>query len=237
MVFEPWLILLRTGIAFIILLIAARILGKQTIAQMTYFDFIASITLGAMGAGISFFLSLNPLNILLSLGFFTGITWLTAYISLKNRAARKILAGEPTVVIQNGKILEHNMAKMRYCLDNLNHQLRKKSIFDISQVEFAVIEPNGELSVLSKSQYRPLNPADLKITTKYQGLAIELIMDGQVIEKNLQENNLSKEWLATTLSQYGITDLKNVAYACLSTNGTLYFDKYNDKITNPMDIE
>ena len=71
----------------------------------------------------------------------------------------------------------------------------------------------------------------MKIPTKYEGLAIELIMDGQVIEKNLRENNLSMEWLTTALSQHRITDLKDVAYACLSTNGTLYFDLYKDKIT------
>lgn len=235
--FEPWAILLRTGIAFIALLIAARILGKQTIAQMTYFDFIAAITLGAIGASFAYHLDMNPFNVLLSLISFTGIVFLTAYISLKSRVARKIFAGEPTVVIQNGKILEHNMAKMRYCLDNLNHQLRQKGVFDIGHVEFAVVEPNGELSVLKKSQYRPLVPADLKIPTKYEGLAIELIMDGQIIEKNLRENNLSKEWLTTTLAKYGITDLKDVAYACLSTKGTLYFDMYRDQIANPSDKE
>jgi len=237
MTFQPLLILLRTSFAFIFLMIAARILGKQTITQMTYFDFIATITLGAMGAGFAYFLDMNPLNILLSLITFTSIVYLIAYVSLKSRVARKIFAGEPTVVIQNGKILEHNMAKMRYCLDNLNLQLRQKGVFDIGQVEFAVIETNGELSVLKKSQHRSLSPADLKIPTKYEGLAIELIMDGQVIKKNLQENNLSREWLATTMVQFGIMDFKDVAYACLSTSGTLYFDMYKDQITNPLDRE
>lgn len=235
--FEPWAILLRTSFAFIILLIAARILGKQTIAQMTYFDFIAAITLGAIGASFALHLDMNPFNVLLSLISFTGIVFLTAYVSLKSRVARKILAGEPTVVIQNGKILEHNMAKMRYCLDSLNQQLRQNGVFDIGQIEFAVVEPNGELSVLKKSQYRPLAPTDLKITTRYEGLAIELIMDGQIIEKNLRENKLSKEWLTTTLAKYGITDLKDVAYACLSTKGTLYFDTYKDHIANSVDKE
>ncbi|ABO49109.1 protein of unknown function DUF421 [Desulforamulus reducens MI-1] len=235
MAFEPWLILIRTGFAFITLLIAARILGKQTIAQMTFFDFIAAITIGAIGAGFAYHIEKNPFNVLLSLLSFTTIVYITSYLSLKNKLARKIFAGEPTMVIQNGKILEHNMFKMRYDLDHLNHQLRQKGIFDIGQVEFAIVEPNGELSVFKKSQYRPLIPADLKIPTKYEGLAIELIMDGQVIEKNLRENNLSMEWLTTALSQHRITDLKDVAYACLSTNGTLYFDLYKDKITNPVD--
>lgn len=235
--FDPWLIILRSGVAFIALLIAARVLGKQTIAQMTYFDFIAAITLGAIGAGIAYHLEKNLLHVVLSLFSFTIIVFLTSYISLKSRAARKIFAGDPTIVVQDGKILEQNMAKMRYCLDQLNQHLRQKGVFDISQVELAVIEPNGELSVLKKSQYRPIIPADLKIPTQYEGLAIELIMDGQVIEKNLRENNLSMEWLAITLAQHGITNLEDVAYACLSTKGTVYFDMYKDNITNPLDKE
>lgn len=237
MKFDPWLILIRSGVAFIALLIAARVLGKQTIAQMTYFDFIAAITLGAIGAGIAYHLEKNPLNVLLSLLSFTAIVFLASYISLKSRKARKIFAGDPTIVIQNGKILEHNMAKIRYCLDQLNQHLRQGGVFDIGQVELAIIEPNGDLSVLKKSQYRPVTPADLKISTQYEGLAIELIMDGQVIEKNLQENNLSRVWLTTALAQYGITNPKDVAYACLSTKGTIYFDMHKDRITNPLDKE
>ena len=237
MEFDPWLILIRAGVAFIALLIAARVLGKQTIAQMTYFDFIAAITLGAIGAGIAYHLEKNLLNVLLSLALFTAIVFLASYISLKSRKARKIFAGDPTIVIQNGKILEQNMAKMRYCLDQLNHHLRQSGVFDIGQVELAIIEPNGDLSVLKKSQYRPVTPADLKIPTQYEGLAIELIMDGQVIEKNLRENNLSRAWLTTALVQYGITNPKDVAYACLSTKGTIYFDMYKDGINNPLDKE
>ena len=237
MTFDPWLIIIRSAVAFIALLIAARMLGKQTIAQMTYFDFIAAITLGAIGAGIAYHLEKNPLSVLLSLASFTAIVFLASYISLKSRMARKIFAGDPTIVIQDGKILEQNMTKMRYCLDQLNQHLRQNGVFDIGQVELAIIEPNGELSVLKKSQCRPVTPADLQISTQYEGLAIELIMDGQVIVKNLRENNLSMEWLTTTLAQHGITNLKDVAYACLSTKGTIYFDMYKDKITNLLDKE
>lgn len=237
MTFDPWLILIRTAVAFIALLIAARVLGKQTIAQMTYFDFIAAITLGAIGAGIAYHLEKNPLSVLLSLSSFTAIVFLASFISLKSRTARKIFAGDPTVVIQNGKILEQNMAKMRYCLDQLNQHLRQNGVFDIGQVELAIIEPNGDLSVLKKTQSRCITPADLQIPTQYEGLALELIMDGEIIEKNLRENNLSREWLTAALAQYGVTNPKDVAYACLSTKGSIYFDMYMDRITNPLDKE
>lgn len=124
-------IILRASGAFIILLVAARILGKQTIAQMTYFDFIAAITLGAISANLAFNTSIKAYHLILSFSVFAFISFLVAYISLKSRKARKFFAGDPTIVIQNGKILEHNMQKMRYTLDYLNQELREKDVFDI----------------------------------------------------------------------------------------------------------
>src|SRR4051794_18893667 len=136
-------VILRTILAFSMLLVAARFLGKQTVSQMTYFDFIASVTVGAIIANLSFNVSLKVHHLMLSFTGFTLVVFLIAFISLKNRKARKFFAGDPTVVIENGKILEHNMRKMRYTLDYLNQQLREKDVFNVNEVLFAIIEING----------------------------------------------------------------------------------------------
>lgn len=235
--FEPWAVMIRTVASFAILVILTRIMGKQTIAQMTYLDFITSLILGNIGASIAYHVDINPLNIIFSLIIFVAIAYLISYVSLKSQTIRKIFVGQPTVLIQNGKILEQNMAKIRYSLDSLNHQLREKGFYDISQVEMAILEPNGHLSILPKSQFRPLTPSDLKIPVQNSGFAIELVMDGKVMDENITENNLSRQWLNTTLALRGITDIKDVNYACLSSNGTLYLDVKKDKIANPLDKE
>lgn len=230
-------IVLRPIGAFIFLMIATRILGKQTIAQMTYFDFIAAITIGAITANISFNTSLKSHHLLISFVVFTGVIFLSAYISLKSRKARKLLAGDPTVIIQNGKILEHNMRKMRYSLDYLNQELREQNVFNIEEVLFAILEINGKLTVLKKPQYRPVTRKDLWIATNAEWrLPIELIMDGKTVAKNLKENQLTKEWLIDELKKRNLRE-DDVVYAVLGSNGQLYFDTYTDNIQSPIDLE
>lgn len=230
-------IIFRTLAAFFVLMIIARTLGKQTIAQMTFFDFAAAITVGSIAGALAFNMSVKFFDPLLALVLFAGVTFLTQYISLKSRKARKLLAGDPTVVIQNGKILENNMKKMRYSLDYLNQELREKNVFDIREVLFAILEVNGQLTVLKKPQYRNVTRQDLWIeTSPEKKLPIELIMDKQVIQKNLYDNQLTDEWLDTELNKRSLR-VNDVVYAVLGANGLMYIDTYNDHILSPIDKE
>jgi len=132
-------VLLRTLVAFVLIMIIARVLGKQTISQMTYHDFVAAITLGAMTGNLAFNTKLNYWHLIVSLLLFSGIAYLVTFISLKSRKTRKLLSGKPTMVIENGKILEDNLKKLHLTLDTLNQELREKDVFDIQEVEFAVL--------------------------------------------------------------------------------------------------
>ena len=115
-------------------MIVAHILGKQTISQMTYHDFIAAIMIGAITANMAFHIELKFWHIMISLLVFSFITFLITWLSLKNRTARKWVSGEPTVVIENGKILENNLKKLKYTLDSLNQALREKEIFILKRL-------------------------------------------------------------------------------------------------------
>ncbi len=116
--------------------------------------------------------------VLLSPVILTVLVVGTGYLTIKSTPARKLIEGEPLVMVQNGKIYEENMRKIRYNLDDLLMQLREKGVFDLSEVETAVLEPHGQLSVLKKSQQLPVTPKDLNIPTKYKGLSSEIIRDG-----------------------------------------------------------
>ena len=160
-----------------------------------------------------------------------------AFISLKSRKCRKFLAGDPTIVIQNGNILEKNMNKMRYTLDYLNQQLREKDVFNIEEVLFAIVETNGTLTVLKKPQFRNVTRQDLMIPiTPEFNLPIELIMDGEVIKENLEQNNLTESWLHLELKKRNIVQ-HDVLYAVLSGNGNMYVDTYENHIHSPIDKE
>ncbi|WP_102691470.1 DUF421 domain-containing protein [Rummeliibacillus pycnus] len=202
--YEHFEVILRSITAFGLLLIGTRILGKQTISQMTIFDFVATISLGTIAANLSFNTS---------------------------------FAGDPTIVIENGQILEKNMNKMRYTLDYLNQQLREKDIFNIDEVLFAIIETNGTLTVLRKPQFRNVTRQDLMIpVTPENKLPIELIMDGEVIKENLEQNHLTESWLQIELNKRNL-DQKDVLYAVLSGNGNMYVNPYENHIHSPIDKE
>lgn len=221
-------VILRVVLAMIFLFTATKVLTKRSLSKLTFFDYIAAATLGTIAGNLAFNVKIPIQIFLLSLILTTLIAVLASYLSLKYRPVRKLLAGEPTVLIQNGKILEQNMTGLKYSFDYLIQQLRQEKVFDIGQVEFAIMEPSGQLSIQLKSQHRPLTPQDLHLSTKYEGLATEVILDGKINEKNLQQIGLSLEWLYAELKKKGIENIEDVACAVLATNGNLYVDRYRD---------
>ena len=234
---EYFEVILRSIASFGLLLIGTRILGKQTISQMTIFDFVAAISLGAIAANLAFNTSIKVHHTIIAFVIYVIIIFTIALISLKSRKGRKFFAGDPTIVIENGKILEKNMNKMRYTLDYLNQQLREKDVFNIEEVLFAIIETNGTLTVLKKPQFRNVTRQDLMIpiTPEYK-LPIELIMDGEVIKENLEQNNLTESWLQSELKKRNLVQ-HDVLYAVLSGNGNMYVDTYENHIHSPIDKE
>ena len=204
---------------------------------MTMFDFVAAISLGAISANLALNTSIKVHHLIIAFTIYVTIIFLIALVSLKNRKARKFLAGDPTIVVQNGKILEGNMNKMRYTLDYLNQQLREKDIFNIEEVLFAIVETNGMLTVLKKPQFRNVTKQDLIFeVVPEQKLPIELIMDGEIIKENLEQNNITISWLESELKKRHLSK-SDVVYAVLSANGNMYVDTFKDYIHSPIDKE
>ncbi|MGE5416803.1 MAG: YetF domain-containing protein [Acidobacteriota bacterium] len=221
-------VVLRSGFAFISMLVFTRILGKKTVGQLTTFDYIIGITIGSIAANLSTMPADRILPQWLGLGVWVGLALVFEWISLKNRKLAQVMDGEPTILVKNGKILESNMAANRYKISDLTEQLRLKGAFELKNVEYAILETDGEISVLKKSQIEPVTPQDLKIPTKYKGVAAEVIQEGKIIAQTLQRLKLSQEWLMDELEKQGVQDVKEVVYASLDTDGTLYVDRYDD---------
>ncbi|QOT00770.1 DUF421 domain-containing protein [Brevibacterium sp. JNUCC-42] len=227
----------RTIISIFLLLLIARVLGKQTVSNMTFHDFVTGITLGAISANLAFNEKIGSLKLILSLVVFSGTSYLLSILAIKIQKIRKWISGEPTVLIENGKILEENMRTNKYTLDSLNQSLRQKDIFDIQEVQYAIIESNGKLSVQKKEEFQSVTKEDLKVSTGKKGsFPVELIMDGEIMKKNLLENNLSDEWLYKEMSCIG-KNLNEIFYAVKTTNGKIVFDFYADQIKSPIDKE
>jgi len=233
---EGAVVIFRSTLAFLSLLIYARILGKQQVAQLTFFEYVTGITIGSIASEMSVDLTSKVLPHALGLFIWFALPLALQYLTAKSRLIGKIVNGEPVVVIQNGKLLDKNMRLTRYRVDDLLEQLRSKNVFDLGKVEFALLESNGGLSVLLKSQHQPVTPADLGIATQYDGLPTELIVDGEVQLQNLEDVGLSLEWLSRELQSRGIQSPADVFYAALNTRGELFVDVYQDKLNDAQDV-
>ncbi len=231
-----WAAIWKSVVVLILLMTMSRIIGRKLLSQLSYFDFVMGITIGTLGATYisqmvkDHWILLAPVVLTLS-------TILCEFVFMQSLRIRKVAQGEPVIVIQNGKILGNNMKKLRYNLNQLEMQLRGEGVFDFSEVEFAILEPFGQLSVLRKSQILPLTPRDLDIATQYKGLSTEIIKDGRLLEQNLMQNNLSRQWLMMELHKRNIHDISEVFYAALNTQGELYVSIRDSDLTYVQEVE
>jgi len=234
---NPFLqILVRGLVAFLMLLLITRLAGKTQIGQLTAGNFIYAVVIGSIAAIMVTDLTGSIWYYIFAMGLFGLIASGMGFLTMKSRPARKVIEGEPAIVIHNGKILEDSMKKLFYNIDDLMMQLREKNVFNLGDVEFAICEPSGGLSVLLKSQKRPLTPQDMQIPTKYEGVPSELIVDGVVVQQNLKQNNLTEEWLYRELEKQGIKSVAEVMLAGLDSEGGLYVDKKQDDMPHVSDI-
>ncbi|MBP1903980.1 uncharacterized membrane protein YcaP (DUF421 family) [Paenibacillus turicensis] len=144
------IILIRSISAFILLLVIARMLGKQTLSNMNFHDFVTAVIMGAIAANLAFNEKMEVTHLLISLIVFTGTSYLLSKLNLRSRKIRLLAEGSPTVLIEGGKVLEQNLSKNKITLDSLNQALRQKEVFDINEVEYALLEVNGQVSVMKK---------------------------------------------------------------------------------------
>jgi uncharacterized membrane protein YcaP (DUF421 family) len=228
---------LRTCFSFLILLTVSIWIGKQVNSHNNHYNFALSVTLGSFIANMGFDTNLKFTPMLASFTALISMYLISSLISNKNRRFRLWLSGEPTVVIENGKLLDGNMKKIRYTLDDLNQQLREQGIFDQIEVEFALLEVSGKLSVLKKTKYQSVTKNEIVPTNNNVDihLPIELIMDGRVVEKNFN-SQYSSAWFNQELQSRNL-ELKDIQYAVISSNSSLFIDLYNDNLKSPLDRE
>lgn len=213
----------RTTILYLLVIIVMRIMGKRQIGELQPFELVIAIMISDLAS-----VAMQNTGVPLINGIIPILTLLVAqllfsYIGLKSTRARAIISGRPTVLIENGKLKEEALKKEMFTINELLEQLRIKNISNISDVEFAILETNGQLSVIPKSQKRPLNPEDLNIQTEYEGISLDLIVDGNINTANLKAAKLDEKWLSDQLKKFGVENIKDVLFASLDSSGNLYF--------------
>ncbi|EFM11082.1 protein of unknown function DUF421 [Paenibacillus curdlanolyticus YK9] len=221
-------ILFRTATSFVALLVLTRLLGKKQVGHLTFFNYVTGITFGSTTAEIIVNRQITLLQGISSLVLWSLMAFVIALIGLRSVKAREILDGQPTILIKRGEILEQALAKQHLNIDDLSMLLRNKDVFSIEEVEFAILEPDGKLSVLVKEELQPATKKDVQAAVSpIHRIPTALIIDRKIVEKNLNKLDLSVAWLNQQLKKASLS-MEQVFYAELQLDGTLYIDKYED---------
>ncbi|MGQ3480076.1 DUF421 domain-containing protein [Paenibacillus sp. TY11] len=228
-----WLhISLRTLLAIAVLFIMTKLLGKRQVSQLSFFEYITGITIGSLAAYISLEMDQNWYLGVISLLVWVGVSLGIEFLQIKSKIARDFIDGKPRVLIKDGKILEDNLKKERLTTDELMEQLRKKDIFQAANVEFAVMEPSGDINVLLTKENQTLTPKDLGIKVGPEQEPQVVILDGNVLDEPLARLGLNRGWLDTELETIGVA-IENVDLGQVDAYGQLYVDLFDDQINVP----
>lgn len=228
-----WTVIIFRSLGAVVMLFAlTRILGKKQISQLTFFEYITGITLGELAGFISTDLEAHYLYGVIALLVWFVVPYSFELLTLKSRKLRTWLEGKGTVMIKNGKILEDNLKKERFSVDELMEVLRKKDVFKVSDVEYAVLEADGDLNVLVKKENMPLTPKTLGIKVAPESAPEAIIMDGTILDEPLSNLGFSRGWLTTELEKLGVA-ANNVFLAQVDAYGELYIDLFDDQTKAP----
>ena len=224
-----FVVMFRTLILFGLVVVSMRIMGKRQIGELQPYELAVLIMVSALAAIPMEDIAIPLLNSIIPIILLLVFQVLTSFAAQRSEKVRSVVCGRPSIIIQNGKIVESELREMHLNINDLIEQLRICGYHNISDVEFAIFETNGDLSVIPKSQCRPLQPRDLQIETGYEGLPFPLIVDGNVNRENLAKAKLDLLWLQNEMKKRGIESSKDVLFASLGTEGQLYVQQKEEQ--------
>lgn len=211
-------IILRTIIVLIVLFFIAKMIGKKQISQLNLFDYIVGITIGSIAADISLDLEKDLLAGLLSLSLYGFIAYLISYITMKSIKARRFFTGVPTVLVEKSKIIESGLKKTKIDINELLAEARIAGYFDLDEIDYAIMEINGNISFLPKEKNKPVTKKDMKLKSPDSGLTANVIIDSKYMENNMKAINKSKRWLDHELKVQGYNNYDNILLATVDNN-------------------
>lgn len=216
------IILVRIITIIPLMFIVTMLMGRRSIAQLPVFDFLIVITLGAI-VGADLAVPETPhLPTIFAVVLVLALQVLVSKWHISNRTFGRLITFDPIIVVHNGTIIDRNLKKIRYSIDDLLQLLRGSGVFDLSDVEIAIIEANGQLTVHRKPGKESVTIEDLGLTKTSAGLAYPIIIDGQLNKKVLDNLSVREDWLYQELSNLNITDISTVFFASITEENLLH---------------
>lgn len=227
---------IRALISLVTLFFVTKLIGKKQVSQLSLFDYVIGISIGNFAAEMTINLESDEIHGIFAVLIFGFIAYLVSILTMKSIVLRRFFMGKPTIVIQSGKILEDCLKKVRYDINDLLEECRINGYYDISNIEYAIVEANGELSILPKTKYRPVTMCDMNLKGSKQGLCANVIIDGKIMNNNLEIIGKKEDWLIKELVLKG-KELDDILLGTIDSNNNLvlYERNKNMKVLNVLE--
>ena len=208
----------RTILVLIILFFITKMMGKKQISELNFFDYVVGITIGSIAADISLDIEKNMIAGIAALFIYGFISYIISFVSIKSILARRFFIGVPTVLVEKGKIIESGLKKSKIDVNDLLMVARENGYFNLDEIDYALMEVNGNISFLPKEKDKPVTKKDMKIKCSNEGLTVNAIIDSKYMANNMKAINKDKEWLDHELKVNGYDNYDNILLATIDNN-------------------
>lgn len=233
---EALSIIPRSLISLVTLFIATKILGKKQVSELSLFDYVIGISIGNFTAEMILVLENQLINGVVAILTFGIVGYIISYISLKSISFRRFMIGTPTIIMSNGKILYNALKKLNIDINDFLEQARIAGHFDITQINYAIMEANGDISFLLKEKYQTPTTKDLNVKKESESIPANIIIDSNIMNENINETDKTKDWFIKELKKQGYTSYENILLATYSNNNlTIYRKNENIKPKNVLE--
>ena len=213
-----FILIIKSVGSLLILFLLTSALGKKQINQLNMFDYVIGISIGNVVAEMTVNKEVVFLDGVIVMTIYALISIVISFLTTKSIVLRRKISGTPTIIIENGKIIEDGLKKSKIDLNELLEEARIDGYFDISEIEYAFLETNGKISFLPKSKYKPITPNDIKLKTQYKGLCTNVVIDGKIMYNNLKTINKDAKWLTKRLENLKYMKVDNLLLVTCDTN-------------------
>ena len=200
----------RTILILIILFFITKMMGKKQISELNFFDYVVGITIGSIAADISLDIEKDMIAGIAALFIYGFISYIISFVSIKSILARRFFIGVPTVLVEKGKIIESGLKKSKIDVNDLLMEARENGYFNLDEIDYALMEVNGNISFLPKEKEKPVTKKDIKIKCSNEGLTVNAIIDSKYMANNMKAINKDKEWLDHELKVNGYDNYDNI---------------------------
>ena len=214
-------VILTTVLSVVVLFAITRLIGYRQLSELSLFDYINGITIGSIAAELATCEKGEVPEILIAMIIYGIFSILVAVLTDKSIAMRRFIVGNPTLLMKNGRLYYEGFKKSHLDVNEFLMKCRNNGYFDITQIDTAILEPNGRVSFLPVSENRPVTPKDLKINVTQDMLVANVVIDGKIIEKSLDSIGKDRTWLLNQLKNQKQTDMSKILLASCDSKGTL----------------